>query len=966
MVNLVFEKEDEFTFMMLNLFVHDFLHDFNASKFSKRLSKISSYIDKISNEIDVRVGRTIQSNKKVEPEEESSNKKVALEKKSSNKKVEPEEESSNKKVALEKKSSNKKVAPEKKSSNKKVALEEESSNKIVAPEKKSSNKKVALEEESSNKIVEPEEESSNKKVAPEEKQTDDDVIVDVDIDDKKINEYECFGENETGTNLNYLISHINDVVITKDNIEKINKILNFEGSITRSRAKMIQWAKNFVDETKLYVLGLFNLNKLNELKYFGGRINNYGRTKKHGRNKKNALTKKRNYLKIPQKIPKKIPNNFFQQPPKDNNVDNILENNVENIIENKQIFINENYFMLRNFVINGIESAMYYSKDYKELSDYFQFFGKLYLYYENENMNPLDTFNLSLIDDILVLYLLDKEKTILNDIKLYDVLDNYNQLIQNNELKKTFVDKFYGRKTTDNEIIDGTMLGGTIEEEIIEIDKSLEVINNTFPEFFTPEFFTPETDKAIDLDKLYSKTIDYSNYIQENPYIKKNKIQMFIDNINKSKDQYNRARERIKKQSTNLYIDSMNKLLIYIRQSFIDKKTVLSTKIEKESNNGDNKLTTTQSSHVQRISVSVAQGGIDFILKDEYKTVYNKKNNNKKYEKTMLDYEYDIIKNIAEQEKGFTRLDTNIRENFDSYSNNSGKVIKNIDKLKQVINNNRTKNKKNGRISVINNAATNILKDILGNKFDTEVICPTSSRVDAMGSMGSCSGEELRKHPKEFHNMNFTITYNNDNDGNYYQGNTIIEKKNGSENLKIFYSATCNEFVLPYVELKIDMSTSTVVTLSANNTFKNVIDRILTIWNIELGNKKFDDEEILWQLLENKRIYIDLISTGSLKGIGDFYQEINSTLENGGYDEIIEEYFENHLRIGANGDQPSGIRAGFVLLKGIEGVHNNSIAGYLADDNNTSIMISRQPITGGVSRKKISKKSNRKTLKKSI
>jgi len=122
----------------------------------------------------------------------------------------------------------------------------------------------------------------------------------------------------------------------------------------------------------------------------------------------------------------------------------------------------------------------------------------------------------------------------------------------------------------------------------------------------------------------------------------------------------------------------------------------------------------------------------------------------------------------------------------------------------------------------------------------------------------------------------------------------------------------------------------------------------------------------LWDILINKRIYVDLISTGSLKGIGDFYQEINSTLEKGGYNDnkIPKNYFYNHLRIGANGDQPSGIRAGFLLLNANTGIHENAIAGYLADSN--TIMISRERIIKGGSRKKISKKSNRKTLKKSI
>jgi hypothetical protein len=332
----------------------------------------------------------------------------------------------------------------------------------------------------------------------------------------------------------------------------------------------------------------------------------------------------------------------------------------------------------------------------------------------------------------------------------------------------------------------------------------------------------------------------------------------------------------------------------------------------------------------------------------------------------MLDYEYDIIKNIAEHERGFTNLDTKIRENFYHYSKNTGHAIDSNEKLKTQIEKILKKlGKDNSITSVINNAATSTLRDIFRDKFDKEVICPTSSYVDAMGSMGSCSGDEFKNHKKEFFNMDFLIT-NDEDENEFYQGNTLIVNKDGKKEVKITYSALCNEFMLPYVELIIDMSTTKVVTLSANNTFKSVINRILTIWNNQLGKGLIDNEELLWEILINKRIYVDLISTGSLKGIGDFYQEINSTLENGGYNDkkITKNYFYNHLRIGANGDQPSGIRAGFLLLNANTGIHENAIAGYLADSN--TIMISREPIIKGGSRKKISKKSNRKTLKKSI
>ena len=871
--------------MMLNLFTHDFLHDFNASKFAERLSKISSIIDKLRYEIDSRV----------------------INKKAPTEKVDVEET----------------VPPEK------VASEVE---ETVPPEK------VASEVEEN---IEPDET----------------------IESIKLNEYECFGENETGTLLNYLIENINETApeeqkinVTDENIEKIKQILTIEGSITRSRAKLLQWAKNFVDETKLYVLGLFNLKKINDFKLFGGRVNK--KSPSHRSYKiNNSHTKKINspYKKNNSNTKKQLPNYYFPpQPPSDIKFENIVENN----IEINQTDMKRNFNMLRNYVVNGIESAMYYSKDYKELSDYFQFFGKLYLYYENENMSPLDTFNLSLIEDILVLYLLDKEKIFLNDKNLYSILDKYNKLFKNSELKNSFVYKFHGKNTS------GKQLGGTLEDDIGEIDQIVQDINTTFPEFFTSEY---NKNNEMDLDEIYEKTILYANSIINNLNIKKIKINSYIVTINNSKEQYENSRPRSKESNKYLYIDSMYKLLIYIRQSFIDKKIALNAKLTKDNeSNREKKLTTTQSSDVQRISIAVAQGGLNYIISENYKKEYNKKTDkktDKKNDKSMLDYEYDIIKDIVEKKKGFTILDTKIRENFHTYAENSGNLIETKNELSQLIDNNK---KKNMRITAINNAATSTLKEILGNNFNKEVICPTSSYVDAMGSLGSCSGEEFKKHPKEFFDMDFIIRHNNDN-GDFYQGNTVIKEYNGSREVKITYTATCNEFILPYVEITIDMTTSKVVTLTANNTFKNVINKILTIWGTELSNNMFKDEEILWQLLENKRIYIDLISTGSLKGIGDFFQEINSTLENGGYREIMIKYFENHLRIGANGDQPSGIRAGFLLLNASRGIHENAVAGYLADDDDTIVMISRQPIIkGGSRKKKLSKKQNRKTRKKSI
>ena len=88
----------------------------------------------------------------------------------------------------------------------------------------------------------------------------------------------------------------------------------------------------------------------------------------------------------------------------------------------------------------------------------------------------------------------------------------------------------------------------------------------------------------------------------------------------------------------------------------------------------------------------------------------------------------------------------------------------------------------------------------------------------------------------------------------------------------------------------------------------------------------------MWSALQGKDIYAEIISTTSSKGIGDFYQEVNSVAENGGY---VDSNVVNNtdFRIGAMGDQPSGVRAGYFLLRGNKGIHENALAGYLRHDS---------------------------------
>jgi hypothetical protein len=88
----------------------------------------------------------------------------------------------------------------------------------------------------------------------------------------------------------------------------------------------------------------------------------------------------------------------------------------------------------------------------------------------------------------------------------------------------------------------------------------------------------------------------------------------------------------------------------------------------------------------------------------------------------------------------------------------------------------------------------------------------------------------------------------------------------------------------------------------------------------------------MWSALQRKDLFSELIATTSAKGIGDFYQEINSVAKNGGYVDgnIVN---DKQFRVGAMGDQPSGVRAGYILLNASDGIHRNGLSGYLAEQN---------------------------------
>jgi hypothetical protein len=327
-------------------------------------------------------------------------------------------------------------------------------------------------------------------------------------------------------------------------------------------------------------------------------------------------------------------------------------------------------------------------------------------------------------------------------------------------------------------------------------------------------------------------------------------------------------------------------------------------------------LSVGQRDAVQQISVCVAKGVLDYIG-----------DGNKSH--PLLNTQTSIL-GLITNNYGFGQADENILKGFRKYVENRSVVSpQNASKIKKYTDLINLVDKVPNKVA-INNAAN---KPMIGAiRLNDSIVCPNSSIVDAMGDFGSCSKGD---RPREKYNMEFTLT-NRENDY-YYTGQSIL---NGNK-LKIIYSASINDFVLPYVQLDIDIkSAKHVVALSANNTFKSILNKITAIWT-NMSMSSVAESSLYWNaLFENKTFFQELVSVGSIKSVGDLFQEINSTALNGSYINADPRALENQVRIGIMGDRPSGVRAGFILYRAISGTHPKSIAGYFAENDANSVVIS--------------------------
>lgn len=253
---------------------------------------------------------------------------------------------------------------------------------------------------------------------------------------------------------------------------------------------------------------------------------------------------------------------------------------------------------------------------------------------------------------------------------------------------------------------------------------------------------------------------------------------------------------------------------------------------------------------------------------------------------------------------------------------------------------------------IINNSAQT--KDFWGIRNEQTVGCSYTTYLDAQGAISSsCTSGKLSS--TEMHdNFEFSIEEDN-NETNYYVGGFYKKSKNIGN---IIYTTQYADNLYFTQNIKVNIGNlNSIIILSANNTLKRIMDTLTQIWSS--GNNM--DWDNRWSYFDNSTHFNTLLSTISEKGIGDFFQEMNVIVRNGGYKNTIV-----RPRKGTMGDRPSGCRGAYYLLNTTnpkESIHPICDIGYYSQSDKSISLYYNSSQSGGAETKRTTKtkRKNRKT-----
>jgi len=283
--------------------------------------------------------------------------------------------------------------------------------------------------------------------------------------------------------------------------------------------------------------------------------------------------------------------------------------------------------------------------------------------------------------------------------------------------------------------------------------------------------------------------------------------------------------------------------------------------------------------------------------------------------------------------------------------------------------------------------------------------CPTVSMMDAMFN---CSLKYKATEPKEVGTTHFELKYENEDGGRSISFGGVVlnynESVNGVEqlNAKIDFDLVCIDRVNGVNDVANISTTGMQVAeshdLKASVVYKSVVDKIKELYFLSFGisteedvapldlrdrdsREIFLEEKInrMWssvQMYNNPENFNKLLGATAIKTFGDFLQECMACMKWGGYVNSPEQFPEgiknfilengvvpiyrsvseankivpydfngNALRLGIQGDRPSGFRSIYIPMNGDSGINEYSIGGYVYTSGNQkasrSILVSR-------------------------
>lgn len=319
----------------------------------------------------------------------------------------------------------------------------------------------------------------------------------------------------------------------------------------------------------------------------------------------------------------------------------------------------------------------------------------------------------------------------------------------------------------------------------------------------------------------------------------------------------------------------------------------------------------------------------------------------------LYETERTSLRFIADNGKTQSKLDSSLLLKFNElvskkYPNHFVKNMKHKNASDDLYN-----RYKNTKMYVINNAMTTQGKDAktkivneLYMKQNIESLCPISSVIDAQGTMGSCT-----KGRKSSNFISSAIDI-------FIEGPELemgitmpVGKKNGQHILT--YYASYGELFISDSKINAIISDGITNILSANNTFKSLLE------HIELT---FQDRTPTWRIFENIEQLQEIIRVASRKMMGDFLQELNAIVENGGFVSAVPQYNKNYYILLANGDQPSTVRAAYLLLHNkTQGINPNAAVTFITTAQ--GYLYRKNTLLGGGNKKKTLRRKSKKRQK---